>query len=325
MSGAAFRVGFQVWGQYVDWDTLMETGRLIDEAGFHGLWSNDHLLPVGGGGDEPTELPAGPVWDGWMTLMGWAHRTQGVTLGCMVSSVSYRNPALLVKMATALDHESGGRAILGIGAGWHQAEHVAFGYAYPSLRERLDRLEEASAICRQLLDGDAAHVDGAWVRAAGARNDPAPLRGTVPLLVGGSGERRTLPIVARVADAWNGEGDPETYRHKSARLDELCGEIGRDPSQIRRTVGLPPPLIRADRADAIGALADLLRGQGLDGEAATAAAEGSALVGTASQVARQLREYRDAGAEEAVFDWPTPSDRHTLDALADIARAGLER
>lgn len=138
-------MGFQVWGQFVSWERLMETGRLIDELGFESLWSNDHLLPVRGGGEAPVELMHGPVFDGWMTLMGWSSRTRRVTLGCMVSSVAYRSPALLVKMATALDHDSGGRAILGIGAGWHEAEHAAFGFAYPSRRERLDRSEARSS------------------------------------------------------------------------------------------------------------------------------------------------------------------------------------
>ncbi|MFV2064459.1 MAG: hypothetical protein ACC726_13265, partial [Chloroflexota bacterium] len=101
-------IGFQVWGQFVSWDTLMDTGRRIDELGFDSLWSNDHLLPVGGGGPEAKELKHGPVWDGWMTLMGWTGLTRQVTLGCLVSSVGYPQPTLLVKMATALDHPSNG-------------------------------------------------------------------------------------------------------------------------------------------------------------------------------------------------------------------------
>ena len=316
-------IGFQVWGQFVSWEHLMETGQLIDELGFDSLWSNDHLLPVGGGADAPTELPAGPVWDAWMTLMGWSARTLHVTLGCLVSSVAYRSPALLVKMATALDHDSSGRAILGIGAGWHASEHAAFGFAYPSLRERLDRLEEATMVCRAMLDGQAAHVDGAWVRVDGAVNDPAPRRERLPLLVGGSGERRTLPIVARFADAWNGEGDPETFARRSRRLDELCREAGRDPRQVRRTVGLPPPLIREDRDEAIAVLASLLEGQGLDERAAAGAAAGSALAGSVADVVARLRAYHAAGAQEVVFDWPTPTDRPTLEALAGPVRDAL--
>ena len=318
-------IGFQVWGQFVTWEHLMETGKLIDELGFDSLWSNDHLLPVGGAGDEPEELPQGPVWDGWMTLMGWSARTIRVTLGCLVSSVSYRSPALLVKMATALDHDSGGRAILGIGAGWHATEHAAFGFAYPSLKERLDRLEEAAVVCRALLDGGPAHLDGAWVRVAGAVNEPPPRRERLPLLIGGSGERRTLPIVARYADAWNGEGDPETFARKSRRLDELCEATGRDPRQVARTVGLPPPLIRETREDAVEALAGLLRGQGSDGDSAAEAASASPLVGSVDEVAARLRAYHEAGAQQVIFDWPTPTDRETLETLAGPVRDALRR
>jgi F420-dependent oxidoreductase-like protein len=315
------RIGFQVWGQHVGWPELMEVGRRIDELGFDSLWSNDHLLPVAGGGPAPIEGSAGPVIDGWMTLAGWAERTSRVTLGCLVSSVSYRHPVVLVKMATALDHASGGRAVLGIGAGWHATEHRAFGFAYPSLRERLDRLEEAAGLCRQLLDGSPATLDGTWFRAAGGRNEPAPIQARLPLLVGGSGERRTLPIVARYADAWNGEGDPATFAHKSAVLSERCREAGRDPGAVRRTVGLPPPLIRPRREDAVEVLAGHLVDHGLPEADARSAAASSSLVGSAEQVAARLREYRDAGAEEVMFDWPTPSDDATLMALAGPVRA----
>ena len=103
-SSEPLRIGFQVWGQFVSWEDLMASGARVDELGFDSLWSNDHLLPVAGGADEAKEIDRGPVWDGWMTLMGWATRTAQVSLGCMVSGVGYRNPALLVKMATALDH-----------------------------------------------------------------------------------------------------------------------------------------------------------------------------------------------------------------------------
>lgn len=314
--GSPLRIGFQVWGQFAGWAQLMDVGRRIDALGFAGLWSNDHLLPVAGGAVEAAEIERGPVWDGWMTLMGWAPLTSQVRLGCLVSGVGYRNPTLLVKMATALDHATGGRAVLGLGAGWHAAEHRAFGFSYPSLGERLDRLEEAAFISRQMLDGQAATIDGRWLKASGVRNEPPPVQERLPLLVGGSGERRTLPIVARTADIWNGEGDPQTFTRKSAVLDELCREAGREPSSVRRTVGLPPPLIRADRSEAVEVLVDTLVHQGTGADDARAAAESSPLVGPSDQVLDRLREYAVAGAEEVMFDWPLPSDDQTLVALA---------
>jgi alkanesulfonate monooxygenase SsuD/methylene tetrahydromethanopterin reductase-like flavin-dependent oxidoreductase (luciferase family) len=322
-AGEPLRLGFQVWGQFIDWPDLMAVGRRIEELGFSGLWSNDHLLPVAGGGPDALEMEEGPVWDGWMTLAGWAERTSRITLGCLVSSVSYRHPAVLVKMATALDHASGGRAVLGLGAGWHAAEHRAFGFTLPPVRERLDRFEEGVRIARAMLDGEPAHVEGTWLRADGARNQPLPVQARLPLLIGGSGEKRTLPLVARFADAWNGEGDPETYARKSALLDALCLEVGRDPGRVRRTVGLPPPLIRARRDDAVQVLAGLLARNGLPPGAAREAAAASPLVGTVDAVAAHLRRYRQAGASEALFDWPAPSDDETLVALAGPVRERL--
>jgi alkanesulfonate monooxygenase SsuD/methylene tetrahydromethanopterin reductase-like flavin-dependent oxidoreductase (luciferase family) len=302
----------------------MSMGHRIDELGFDGLWSNDHLLPVAGGGPVALEVGRGPVWDGWMTLAGWAERTSRVRLGCLVSGAAYRDPPLLVRMATALDHASGGRAVLGLGAGWHATEHATFGYDFPSLRERLDRLEEAATICRRMLDGEPAHLEGTWFVARGARNEPAPVQSRLPLLIGGSGERRTLPIVARCADIWNGEGEPDTFARKSAVLDDLCRAEGREPSAIERTVGLPPPLIRVDRTQAVRLLADRLVRHGLGETDAAAAAEGSALVGSVRDVAMTLARYAEAGASEVIFDWPSPADDDTLVALAGPVRDALD-
>jgi alkanesulfonate monooxygenase SsuD/methylene tetrahydromethanopterin reductase-like flavin-dependent oxidoreductase (luciferase family) len=258
-----------------------------------------------------------------MTLAGWAERTRQVTLGCLVSGAAYRNPALLVRMVVALDHASAGRAILGLGAGWHATEHHAFGYAYPSLGQRLDRLEEAAAICRQMLDGKAAELTGAWFSVHGARAEPRPLQPHLPLLIGGSGERRTIPLVARVADIWNGEGEPADWERRSRLLDDACRAVGRDPSEVRRTVGLPPPLIRSDRLEAVEALAAQLTHHGLQPEAARAASQASQLVGDVPRVVARLRAYMVAGVEEVIFDWPSPLDEATLLALAGPVRAAL--
>lgn len=313
------RIGFQVWGQEVAWPELMAAGREIERLGFDSLWSNDHFYPVVGGPDGPVTGRDGPIFEGWMILAGFVAATGRVRLGCLVSGAGYRNIGLLVKMATALDHASGGRLTLGLGAGWHEREHLAFGFGYPSLGERLTRLEEAAAIARGLLDGETVTFAGRWYSVDRARNDPPPLQARLPLLIGGSGERRTLPIVARYADAWNGEGDPETIRHKNGVLDEHCRAVGRDPAAIRRTVGLPPPLLRTSRGEARAALAAILERHGLAAEQARRAAD-SPLAGTADEVAAVLAAYREVGAEEVIFDWPSPFDAETLERLAEVRR-----
>ena len=133
-------------------------------------------------------------------------------MGCLVSGAGYRNPGLLVKMATALDHATDGRAVLGLGAGWFEPEHRAFGFDFPPIGRRLDRLEEAAAISRGLLDGSTVTHEGAWFSAIEARNDPPPVQARLPIAIGGSGEKRTLRIVARYADIWNADGDdPEAF------------------------------------------------------------------------------------------------------------------
>jgi alkanesulfonate monooxygenase SsuD/methylene tetrahydromethanopterin reductase-like flavin-dependent oxidoreductase (luciferase family) len=226
-------------------------------------------------------------------------------------------------MATALDHASGGRVLLGLGAGWHEPEIRAFGYEELTLGQRITRLDEAARVAHAMLDGEAVTFEGAWVQANRMRNDPPPLQPRMPLLIGGSGEQRTLRIVARDADIWNGEGSPELYAHKNAVLDERCAEIGRDPAAIRRTVGIPPVLIRSSREEAVSALAEILGRYGGPPDQARAWAESTPLANTQDAVVRQLRAWRAAGAEEAVIDLPSPIDEETFALLAGPVRERL--
>ena len=317
------RIGFQIWGQAVSWPDLMAAGERIEALGFASLFANDHLMPILGDADGPVLGAQGPVFEGWMTLGAWAARTTHVPLGVMVCGVGYRNVGLTVKMATALDHASGGRAMLGLGAGWHEPEHRAFGYEMLPLGDRISRFDEASRLARAMLDGTPFTQDGRWVSGHEVRNDPPPLQARMPLLIGGSGEKRTLRIVARDADIWNGEGDPATYAHKSAVLDAHCAEVGRDPSTIRRTVGVPPVCIRDTREAAVDALAAILTLQGADATNARAWAASSPLADTQDAVVRLFRAWRAAGAEEAVVDLPTPLDDETMERLAGPVRERL--
>lgn len=317
------RIGFQVWSMGIEWPDLMAAAERIEALGFSSLFANDHFMPVLGDADGPVVGPAGPVFDGWMVLAAWAGRTSRIALGTMVSAVGYRNVGLLVKMATALDHASGGRAMLGIGAGWHEPETRAFGYDDLPLGDRISRLEEAATVARGMLDGATVTHDGRWIRAAGMRNDPAPLQPRMPLLIAGNGEKRALRIVARFADIWNGEGMPDDYARRNGVLDRWCADVGRDPASIRRTVGIPPVMIRSSRAAAVDALASTLGRYGGGDEQARGWAASSPLADTAEVVAGHLRGWRAAGAEEVVIDQPSPLDDETMDRLAGFAREGL--
>ena len=312
-----------MWGQSATWAELMSAGERIEALGFASLWANDHLMPILGDADGPVLGARGSVFEGWMTLGAWAARTSRLPLGVLVCGVGYRNVGLTVKMATALDHASDGRAILGLGAGWHEPEHRAFGYEMLSLGDRISRLDEASQVARGMLDGAAVTFDGRWVRAHEMGNDPAPLQARMPLMIGGSGEKRTLRIVARDADIWNGEGDADTYARKSAVLDQHCAEVGRDPATIRRTVGIQPICIRSTRAEAVDVLTAILARQGGSADQARAWAASSPLADTQETVIRLLRAWHAAGAEEAIVDLPTPIDDETLERLAGPVRERL--
>ena len=317
------RIGFQAWGSGVGWDDLMAAAEAIEAHGLASCLANDHVVPVVGTSDGVDPDAAGPIFEAMGTIGGWAARTSRIRLGCLVAAAGYRNPGLLARQVVTLDHASGGRMTLGLGAGWHARDHAMYGWDLLSVPERLDRLEEQAQALRALLDGERVTMRGRWVRFDGAVLDPPPLQPRLPLLIGGSGERRTLRIVARYADAWNGEGDAATFARKNAVLDEHCAAVGRDPRAIRRTAGLPPPAIRETRAAAVAALVATLVRHGWsasDAEATAAAAPG---VGTVDDVAAALAEYAAAGAEEVFFDWPAPFDPETLAALAGPVRERL--
>jgi F420-dependent oxidoreductase-like protein len=314
-------IGFQVWGQGTTWPELAETARRIEGLGFGSLWANDHFYPPTGAAAATPDAPAGPFLEGWMTLAGFAGVTDRISLGILVSGAGYRNPGLLVKMATAADHLSGGRMTLGLGAGWHEREHRAFGFDFPSLGDRISRMEEHAAAIRRLLDGEEVTVDGRFVRMDRAVNLPPPIQEHLPFLIGASGERRSLRIVARYADVWNGEGDPATFAHKNRVLDEHCRAVGRDPAAIRRTVGAAPVFIRDTRAAAIEGSAALFTLVGMAPIEAREMAAASPFVGPETQVRAALAAYADAGAVELIFDQPARADDETLERLAAIVGA----
>jgi len=313
-------IGLQVWASHVAWTDLMDAGRSIDGLGFESLWSNDHFFPALG--PESVVGPVdGPIFEGWSVLAGWATVTSRVRLGCLVSGAAYRNPGLLVRMATALDHASGGRAALGLGAGWHERDHRMYGIAFPGVGQRLDRLAEAAAICRGLLDGERVTMAGTWYSADDAVNDPPPLQSRLPLVIGGSGEKRTLRIVARHADWWNADGnDPAEFARLNGVLDEHCAAIGRDPTSIRRTIGQPPPLVRPTTRQAQRDLAAILMRHGMAAGVARETAAANPYAGPVSAIGDRLEAMAEGGASLAVFDWMAPFDPQTLEALAGMAQ-----
>jgi F420-dependent oxidoreductase-like protein len=230
--------------------------------------------------------------------------TQHVRCGSLVYSVGYRNPAVLANAITAIDHLSHGRAEIGIGAGWSEIEYRAYGIPFPNVGTRMDQLEEGIQCLRGLLHDETTDFEGKWFTLADARNAPAPIQPTLPIWVGGLGEKRTLPIAARYADGWNGAAiSPETFVHKSAVLDRQCEAAGRDPSDIRRAVNLP--LVWGDEDfKSYGGLAEVVRP--------------GAIFGSHEQVRDRIGQYVDAGVQQINFSVRAPYTR-TADDLERLA------
>ena len=279
-----------------------------ENSGFDSLWVMDHFhqIPPMGADHEPMLEP-------YTLLAGLAPWTRTARLGALVTGVTYRNPALLAKTVTTLDIVSGGRAVLGIGAAWFEAEHVAYGYEFLPVGERMDRLEDAVQICRAMFDGGPATMAGKHNRVNGALNRPRPVTpGGPPILVGGGGERRTLQIAARHADACNIFGDPATIRHKLDVLEAHCERAGRDPAEISKTrLGA---LVMADTAADAARLGEQMRARrnmSMDKYL------GYAIEGDHDRVCEQVAALFDAGLDGLIFNMHDATD------LAAIAEAGM--
>jgi alkanesulfonate monooxygenase SsuD/methylene tetrahydromethanopterin reductase-like flavin-dependent oxidoreductase (luciferase family) len=218
MTNGPIKLGANCWNQYTDWPAFREAGLRADRLGYDSLWTWDHLYPIVG--DH-----TGPMYEGWLTLAAWAALTERATIGLMVGANPFRNPALVAKMATTLDHISGGRAVLGIGAAWFETEHRAFGLEFGSSPgERLRWLDEAVQIMRGMLHGEQPS-GSRYYSADEVLNIPAPVQPRLPILVGGGGERRTLRTVARYADACNLGGGFDKVKRKDEVLRRHCEEV----------------------------------------------------------------------------------------------------
>jgi F420-dependent oxidoreductase-like protein len=236
---------------------LAEAAQAAEEAGFDAISVPDHVHQnqIGGG-------PASPMFEAYTVLGALAPVTTSAKLYSLVSPVTLRAPGLLAKAVTTLDVISGGRAVLGVGAGWDAAEHAAYGIGFPGLGERFDRLDEELAICRAMFGDQQASFTGRYYTVRGAYNSPRPVRGGIPVLVAGGGEKRTLDLVARYADACNVfAAEPAQVRRKFDVLDQHCERVGRDPAEITRTV------FAVDTSDlsAFAATARALAAAGADG------------------------------------------------------------
>jgi F420-dependent oxidoreductase-like protein len=256
-----------------------------------------------------------PCFEGWMALAALAMATERVRVGCLVTGVTYRHPSVLAKMAATVDHMSGGRLEFAIGAAWHEPEHRVYGIPFPPVRERQDRLEEAAQLIRMLFraEGGTVSFEGKYYRLQDAPFSPPCIQKPhPPIMIGGGGEKRTLHTLARYGDVMNVFGTPAIVARKIRVLEEHCRAVGRDPSEIRKTVsGI---LIATDREDLVDRVAPLIgRGMGLSPEES----KRQLPIGTPAHVRSVMEEYAKVGVTGFIMQQQAPFREDVFRRISD--------
>jgi F420-dependent oxidoreductase-like protein len=292
------RFGLQIPGfsfgvpEHEIFDHVLALAEAGEGAGFNSLWVMDHFfqLPALGGRTQP-------ILESYTLLGALAARTTRVKLGTLVTGVTYRNPALLAKVITTLDVISKGRAMLGIGAAWHDTEHDALGFEFPPVPERMDRLEEAVQICRLMFREEAPSFAGRHYRIEEANNVPRPVQpGGPPIMIGGSGPKRTLRLVAQYADLCNIGGPVEHVAESIDVLHRHCKDVGRDASEI--TITTLGSLFLTSSPEQTEQTRDLVV------QAAGQEALAAFIIGQDDEVVARVRDFVDVGVEELIFNLP---------------------
>ena len=301
------RLGVNLWSQATDWPSFLAAGQAADRLGYDHLWTWDHLLPIFGDLEQP-------VVEGYTALAALAQATERIRLGLFVGANTFRNPGLVAKSVVTIDHISGGRAMCGLGGAWFEAEHRAFGLDFGSgFGQRLDWLGEAVPAVRALLDGARVTSDpGGRYAFDDLRILPAPIQAHLPIVIGGSGERKTLRIVARWADLWNAFGSPEDLAAKDAILRDHCTAVGRDEAAIERSVGCKVT-IRTTEAEARAVVDAALDNNRTPRTQADT--DHTFWTGTPEMIAETMLAYRRVGFGTFIVELPAPYDHETMETL----------
>lgn len=273
------RFGVQTPPQHVSYADIVQTWKEADELGFDSAFVFDHFIPI-------YSDPNGPCLEGWTLLAALAAQTKQVKVGVLVTGNTYRNPAVLAKMAATVDHISNGRLILGLGAAWFELEHTAYGIPFYTPGERARRLGEAVEVIKLLFTQHKSTFDGKYYQLKDALCEPKPLQKPYPpLLIGGMGPKLIQPLVARQADIWHffvRDGDPQETKKICENFDALCRKVGRDPTQVEKSISLRPPQ----------------------------------LTGTTEEVRGRVQALADAGVHHFILSFPAPYDRQLLRRFA---------
>ena len=308
---APLKLGADIWNQYTDWPAFRATHIRAEELGYDSLWTMDHIYP-------PFEPSDGPIFEAFTAMTAIAEITSRATISVMVASNTYRNPAMLTKIITTIDHISGGRAVLAVGAGWSEHEHRGFGFEFgESAGERLRWLKEALPVMRGMLDGTAPSSSGPHYAIKHAHNVPAPIQPRMPILIGGSGPKVTLRLVAEYADICNIGGSPESVAKSDGILIDHCEAVGRDEKTIERSIDVGVPTIRDSRSEAFRVKDELFAAQRSEPWK-------NQPTGTPADVFEWLARYVELGYHHLVFYWPAPYDEESMVRMATEIRPRLE-
>jgi F420-dependent oxidoreductase-like protein len=300
------RFGVQTPPQLATWQNLRDTWRLIDKLGYDTAWVFDHFFPI-------LTAPTGPCFEGWIALTALAAETTMTQIGVLVTGNTYRNPAVLAKMGATLDHICGGRLIMGIGAGWFELEHEAYGIPFYTTPQRIARCDEAAEIIKRLWSEPKVSFDGQYYQLKNAYCDPKPLQEPRPaLMIGGSGEKLMLRVIARHADIWNTFGSPELFRHKISVLKEHCSAVGRDFNDIE--VSWAGSLLVTDSAEQRDKMTRAMAAAfGITPEQVAP----GLLVGSVGEIRDRIHQFIDAGVTHFIGIANPPYDRESLMRFAE--------
>ena len=304
---STLNLGILLWSQGATWPEMLDAAKRVDRLGYEHLWTWDHLYAIFGD-------PYQPIFEGWGLLHAWARETERTRLGLLVGANTFRNPGVVAKLAATLDHVSDGRAILGIGGAWMEPEHRAHGIEFGTgFGQRLDWLDESVAAMRALLGGEeVTSQPGGHYSFDHLRHQPLPLQTRLPIMIGGSGEKKTLRTVARYADIWNAMGPVDLMRHKIEVLRQHCEDVGRDPAEIEFTLGIKATIRdSAEEADRVWKAAMEHNRTPL----ANVENDNTFWNGTPEQLAERLGPYFEMGFRTAISEQPAPYDTETFERL----------